>query len=474
MEVCMKKMSIALLVCVLTLSAVEWNIEQVTEYPDLMSFFPVIAVDLDGKARIFFGTTDTSYQSFTLKTASNASGSWVIKEVSDVLIADFSSLFYGVAVDSNDNTLVTYSVINPLVLGNDIYLASDSSGSFTVTNLSDDFENQTAPSIVIDRSGKVHIVWLELNPETELYELRHGWLEGVDFESERITDNIFSYETPTVDVALGDDDIYVFYPDSNGYLFSASRPLQGSAGWDLEQIAAEAATMPSGYADMDGNLHVSYRKWSNTADIYYATNKSGSWNEELVLTNMDEVSDTYEWPCLAPDQNTSPHLAWIAPNDLGSYDIYYASKASGWSQEQVTNTPEEDELGGIEHFFTIDNEGYGHISYMALDEAGLAQVFYARSSEPLATWVTENPADDAPSNLDVKGSAIRFTLSGPSLVELTLYDASGRKVESLVSGYYLSGEHEAPVKSGDLSRGIYFVRGKIGSISASVKFVLIR
>jgi hypothetical protein len=71
-------------------------------------------------------------------------------------------------------------------------------------------------------------------------------------------------------------------------------------------------------------------------------------------------------------------------------------------------------------------------------------------------------------------TSIRFDLPEAMSVELTVYDARGRKVATIVRGHKETGTHEVPFKADGLASGVYFYKLKAGSKTFSKKMILLR
>ncbi|MCX6639370.1 MAG: T9SS type A sorting domain-containing protein, partial [bacterium] len=69
---------------------------------------------------------------------------------------------------------------------------------------------------------------------------------------------------------------------------------------------------------------------------------------------------------------------------------------------------------------------------------------------------------------------LSFELRVASLVNLSIYDLSGRKVSELVSGRRESGSYQATFDGSNLPSGIYFTRLTAGEYSAVQKLVLLK
>ncbi len=71
-------------------------------------------------------------------------------------------------------------------------------------------------------------------------------------------------------------------------------------------------------------------------------------------------------------------------------------------------------------------------------------------------------------------TTIRFVLAKQTNVELTVYDAAGKRIRTLVNANMKAGEQAVQFEASDLASGVYFYRIKAGSFSETKKMLLIR
>ena len=69
---------------------------------------------------------------------------------------------------------------------------------------------------------------------------------------------------------------------------------------------------------------------------------------------------------------------------------------------------------------------------------------------------------------------IRFELSKPADVELTVFDISGRKVKTLENRRFDAGGHIVRFDAGDLSSGIYILHFSADGTSESMKMLYLK
>jgi hypothetical protein len=464
----MRKTILILLAVVLALSAVEWDVEEVTQSSgEVITGMPIIALDNQGYARVLMVQYNEATEESHVKLADNTTGSWEIKEITLV----FESFLYSLDVDSNGNSYVTYSDYETIEADqSELFIAVDTSGEFVITKLTEDNFDQMVSVVQLDNDGIVYILY---NEETMTdNQLILGRIESGDFSTEVVSENMNSYDFRALDLVLAADNTpHAFYIGDDNFIYHAApSTLTAKPAWDEEKINDIPSYEISAAIDASGNFHLSYNKdWE---DLYYLTNISGFWENELVA---DTTNGGNEEPSIAVDSKGNPHIIWLRTDIDYWYDIYYGTKGpEGWAEESVTSTPGEDEYPGPGHYFIIDDESYGHLVYHYESSTGIS-VYYAKSTEPLTgSSIAEHPVVSNRLALEVHGSSVHFSLPEQGSISVNLYDACGRRVQSLASGAFTAGEHAVPINSTGLAAGVYFIRAEIAERSANAKFVLTR
>lgn len=484
----MKKALLALFTGVCVLSAVEWQTEQVHNNPDSISGLPSIALDPEGNPGICYFEVETgTYEGVTLKATAKNSGIW---KTDDVCRAGDMGYIPSITTDSKGNTYIAYDAYLEETYNYSVFLASDSSGEYVSKEIiSGDGLCYEMPTVKIASDGKVQMAYLRwISDDIEeiyIYEVRYGYLDGESFISEMIDDSFLVLEqngppegSSPIDFVLANDVPQVFYIDEGCNLCHAERV--SADNWNVDTIQGQSLMLSSA-VDAQGKLHLAYRRGESFDSIFYATNKTGSWQHEFVAKTQEPgIGGNFGVNCsisLDLDPQGNPHIVWCdyRPSDYFS-DVYRSWKTpEGWSQEPVLSEPDLAEGNQFCRFFKIDKAGYGHITYMVSPDSDDIHVYYAKSKSPLSgTGVDEQLVKKSPSNIEVAGSNVHFSLSEPGLVTLGVYDASGRRVDNLVSGNYPAGEYAVPIQLAELSAGIYFVKAQSGEYTAGAKFIVTR
>ena len=71
-------------------------------------------------------------------------------------------------------------------------------------------------------------------------------------------------------------------------------------------------------------------------------------------------------------------------------------------------------------------------------------------------------------------TVIKYSVTNPGEIELSVYNVLGQKVETLVKGHHDAGEYSITWKAGDLPSGVYFGRLEAHDRSENVKMMLLK
>ena len=71
-------------------------------------------------------------------------------------------------------------------------------------------------------------------------------------------------------------------------------------------------------------------------------------------------------------------------------------------------------------------------------------------------------------------TTIHYSVNGLTPVNLTVFDISGRLVETVYSGYSPAGEQRLLFEAGMLPSGTYLLRMESGGVSAVQKMILLK
>jgi len=284
-----------------------------------------------------------------------------------------------------------------------------------------------------------------------------------------------------------------------GGRWSLWKTTNGGSTWDssgiyLPQISNETGFRNSMVYDSQGKVYLG----TNSYRIYYSENLTG-WIPKLVLgvdytnaimflgskgyignsTGVYTTSDNgSNWASLAalPGSGAVTGISMMNP---GTWNPVWVARASnsiyfslyGGSSWQTNYTAPSGTFRHMSGFYNspqslVAVRTGGGISFANILTSGVNQV-----SANIPTTFTLYQNYPNPFNPVTK---IRFDISRQIDVELTIYDAGGKAVSTIVNNILAPGEYEADFSAGDLSSGIYFIKLKAGRFVMTKKLILLK
>lgn len=438
------------------LTAVQWEYEKVFDETEMYSHGSKIALDGNDAPYILYSAGESEDNAYILRLVEPEGENRNILDIDTVPIYKLSFSF---DINPDNDVVIVYT--DTVIPGiSDIYLATYHEGAFDYVNLTDNWVLKLRPIVQVGSDGIVRLVYLEFNGNVA--DLRYGWYDGETFESESIRDSTDSYGNGFDFCLDAANRPHVFFIGDDYNLRHATRA--GADNWTSSTLGMKGYH-PSVAMDKKGNFHIGCE---DPPDIGYLTDASESWTAETVAVSEGDV----DWilPTIAVDPQDNPHMiwyTWMAPyHKPADIDIWFSSRTDGsWSELEALPPDQSKTLGD----FKIDSEGYGHACYSIYKD-----LYYAKTAELLAGGVVDDEPGIAPVSMVVSGSRLRFNLPQPGNIVINLYDASGRMVNELASGYYPAGQNEINISTSALPAGVYFARLEWGGSSAKVRMVLIK
>jgi hypothetical protein len=250
------------------------------------------------------------------------------------------SIFPSIVVDSSGIIHVVYEDEAPIL--DDIFYTKSTDGGSTWTtrkNLSLASGNSFIGNIVVDPSGTLFVVWAD-------------WAVGTPS----------NYE--------------IFYAKSTdgGDSWTTGQRITWTAGGSSRTCVA---TDPSGY------LHVVWRdETPGNQEVYYTKSTDGgvSWASAKRITWTSGSSD---YPCIAVDPSGNPHVVW-RDDTPGNREIYYRKSSDGgvtWATaRRLTWTSSWTDYPSI----AADSWGYLHVVWE--DQTDGWEIYYKISTDGGANW----------------------------------------------------------------------------------------
>jgi len=453
--------------------AATWTVEPVTNAPENESY-PFIAKDNLNILHVTFVRMEAA--DAEVFYASNNAGPWQVSRVTDNSNDDWCSdiLFEPVgkvhiAIRGNDGS------------DEDIYHASGMPGSWAIERVTDDNKNDIYPQIAIDAQGFLHMAYHKVDPSGTDYEIFYANNKPGHWVEEQVTFN--TVEDVGVSLALdklGNPHIAFWRGTPPNLSVRYTRKIAGV--WDEQMVASPQTQLPSLVLDKNDFAHIAYAKFDGADyEIYYANNVTGTWQEGQVTSNT--TNDLYN--SIVLDDEGKVHIAYMG-ND-GDNEVYYADNTAGvWQTGRVTDNTIPDNFWGS-HAFVIDGLGFGHIVFWN-GAAGNDDIYHAKSDAPIAVGVEESSRQPVRAHLVLnpnfpdpfhKTTALDYELPAPGFVTITIYDASGQLVRTLLDEYKPAGTFKTvwdgrSTQGNPVTTGVYFCKLNYNGASLTEKLVVVR
>ena len=292
-------------------------------------------------------------------------------------------------------------------------------------------------------------------------------LPGVDTAFVCIIDNEFSGEPPDVKVIHT-----VMAWDNSPYVFIRFQAVNRTA--TSLNLYLGAAVIPRPTQTYGGET-VAYNATESTA-YYFRTGETPYWGTRLLNKPAYSVK-IYDWDAYSSDpasEVTTDSVRYVATATAG-FDNALTAGVNGsiyhHNAGSVTIAPGDT----AEAFYAVV---YGTSLNGLLTASAAAQARY----NAITNAVEESPSDvpnafalaqNYPNPFN-PSTEIRFALAQPGEVQLTIYDANGREVETLLHGVKPAGEHVVTFDASGLSSGVYFCKLRTEKFTATRKMLLMR
>ena len=292
------------------------------------SQWPTIATDSNNNIHIVWQDGIPINYEIYYKKSTNGGATWTTSR--RLTWSSNYSQKPAIAIDSGDNIHVVW---HDTTLGNyEIYYKKSTNGgaTWTVTQrLTWSTGLSGSPTIVIDSTDNVHLVWHDDSPgwpNLEIY-YKKSTDEGATWTTtQRLTWSLGSSLDPTTGIDSSGN-IHVLWSDSTpgNYEIYHKKSTNGGSNW----IATQRLTWNSGQSsspaiavDSNGKIHIVWEDntFSNY-EILFKGSTDGGANWETTQRLLWNSGQSWR-PTIATDINDNIHVIWY-DNTPGNYEIYY-------------------------------------------------------------------------------------------------------------------------------------------------------
>ncbi len=361
--------------------------------------------------------------------------------------------------------------------------------------------------------NNLYISWsrLNLNADIKLIRSTNG---GVNWSTSSVNVSTTSTNGQGSDPAVGiNGDVYVVWANysyttqyfnkstDGGLSFGTPQVISTGTAANIPWSQSGPTTFPSIACDISGgprNGYV-YVTWcdgrNGDADIFLArsTNRGSTWSSPIRVNN-DPMSNgkVQAWPWIAVndqgliaivfyDTRNTPNNniieAWLARSSDGG--LTFSNEVLS-SQQSPINQPNSDVRFG--DYIGTDFWGNRIVSVWTDERAGgfdqeiyTAQIDITTGIKPVVNTI--------PSQIELKQNYpnpfnpmtnIRYGLPKNSFVKLTVYDALGHEIETLVNEKQSAGTYETAFDASRYPSGVYFYKLTSDGFSETKKMILMK
>lgn len=158
---------------------------------------------------------------------------------------------------------------------------------------------------------------------------------------------------------------------------------------------------------------------------------------------------------------------WLAAGSIDSSDVYTTGGYSQAPQLRALCQVDYDYIDGVEYLYVCDFYGYTLDVYTRTGKTGTYE--YAGFVGPKG--FTLDLAYPNPFN---PSATIPYTISSNGVVDINVFDLSGKKVESLVNEFQAAGSYDVVFDGSNLSSGNYLVKMTFGDETITRKISLLK
>ena len=439
----MKKSITILVVLLLPLCSVfgqKWQFDYVdTEYAGESA----MTMDSNGNLHVVY--YKTSGWPWNTNYAKQTSNGWEIQTVAA------SNGMHSIAVDSKANPHIIF-------IGLDYALnyATLKDGQWQVTKIdsSDYFFNNF---VQVDANGHVHVSYV--GGLTNHY-LKYAFYDGNVWKVEKV-DTSGMVGDGCVLAIDGQNRPHIVYGDGKNNTMKYCY-WDGSL-WQITQF--EMNQYHCGWLVLDQNDRPCISCTNENTDLAYLTFDGKQWSEEIIQP-APPGAETGKWNSLCLDNSGIPAFAFGWTDNWITYYLYYAYKdGNEWKVEPVDTA---DGLGGSKLHIVADKQNNLHIVYNS--SSGIKH-----ATTGSATGFKNNQQNILPENIALlqnypnpfnASTTISYQLPENSHVSLMVYDASGKKIKTLLKKFQPANAYTINWNgTDDLGRvvgsGVYYYKLKV-------------
>jgi hypothetical protein len=320
------------------LSAQTWEPSKRLTWNSGGSFGPAIASDSANNIHLVWHDDTPGNNEIFYKKSTDGGTTWTTKRLTWNWTGSHGA---NLSIDSSDNIYVSWYNYTPGPA--DIYYMKSTNGgtTWTTKRLTWNPGDSVFPHMAIDSSDNIHIVWYDNSPgNAEIY-YKMSTNGGTAWTTKRLTWSPESSASPTIAVDSSNRIHVVWHDDTPGKSeIYYKRSTDGGATWATKRLTWSAghSYIPTIAIDSSNNIHVVFYDFTpGNYEIFYRKSTDGglTWTGKRLTWNP---GNSY-YPDINADSSDNIHVSWFDSTPPGNYEIYYTGSTDGgatWNEKRLT------------------------------------------------------------------------------------------------------------------------------------------
>lgn len=373
--------------------AQSWTAAKRLTWTSGSSLFSAIATDSSSAIHLVWEESKGGNYEIYYKKSTNGGAGWITKRLT---WTTGDSRFSDVAVDAGNAIHIVWQESKSGNGNTEIFYKKSTNGGaiWTTKRLTWTAGDSKACAIATDSSGAIHVVWEESKGANYEIFYKKSPDGGVSWTTKRLTWTADKSLGPSIAVDSSNTIHIVWndYTPGNSEIFY-KKSMDGGISWTTKRLTwtanhgggADVAT------DSDNNIHIVWSEVKSGYDhIFYRRSTDGgfSWTEKQLTFNADD-----SWsPAIATDVFDNIYIVWSEYFDLaGGSDIFCQKSTNGGSNWTLARLSWTDEFSSGPAI-AADTNDIIHVVWHD-STPGNQEIYYTNSLSPTVSLVSpENGA----------------------------------------------------------------------------------
>lgn len=244
------------------------------------------------------------------------------------------------------------------------------------------------PAIAVDSNDHIHVVWEDSTPGNWEIFYTKSTNGGASWMTKRLTFNSGNSHMPDITVDSSDHIHVVWYDISPGnWEIYYKKSTNGGSTWSTRRLTYSLgnSNQPAIAVSSSDHIHVVWTDDSSgNPEIYHKKSTDGgiTWNTKRLTYS----SGTSGYPSVAISSSDHIHVSWFDWTP-GTPEIFYKKSSDGgatWMTKRLTYNSGS----SLHPSLAVDSSNHIHLVWRDFSP-GNDEIFYKKSTDGGATWMTK-------------------------------------------------------------------------------------